>query len=159
MYVKNQLKLKVIEEMRNFQFQEGVCYRSTSSSNGNNKCLLQAINKFVSLSHGSHGRHILIMGDFNYPQIDYERMAVLTGIDSEAKNFFEIIQDNYLFQHILENTRYRGEQTPSKLDCMFTDEDNVVENVEYETPRGKSDHVGITFDYLGGVKQSVKEIP
>ena len=45
----------------------GVVYRSPNSSATNNGKLLNCIHE---LSH----RHLVIMGDFNYPNIDWENL-------------------------------------------------------------------------------------
>ena len=61
----------------------GVCYRSPNSSEENNKRLLQIINNIAAIQV----THVLIMGDFNFPQIDYERYCVDDREDSPAQNF------------------------------------------------------------------------
>ena len=45
-------------------------------------------------------------------------------------------------------TRIRQNQTPSKLDYVFTDEENLIEVVNYEVPLGKSDDVVLTWTLL-----------
>jgi ribonuclease P/MRP protein subunit RPP40 len=44
-------------------------------------------------------------------------------------------------QQVTEFTRVRQGQQPSMLDYVFTDEQNMVELINYEVPLGKSDHV------------------
>jgi len=51
-----------------------------------------------------------------------------------------------LFQHVHEFTRFRNGQQPSCLDYVFTSEDNVVQDLQYESPLGKSDHVVLTWN-------------
>jgi len=58
-------------------------------------------------------QHILIMGDFNFPEIDYasERVA---GRDTEPPSkFFTKTQELCLIQHVTDVTRIRQNQTPS----------------------------------------------
>ena len=57
-------------------------------------------------------------------------------------------QELCLFQHVTNATRIRQNQTPSKLDYVFTDEENLIEVVNYEVPLGKSDHVVVTWTLL-----------
>ena len=60
--------------------------------------------------------------------------------------FFGNTQDLHLVQNILECTRFREGCKPSKLDYVFTDEENLVDNLQYQSPLGKSDHVCLTWD-------------
>lgn len=50
----------------------------------------------------------------------------------------------------MENTRFRLDQEPSLLDLIFTNEETMIDNIKYEQPLGKSDHVMITFTFLCG---------
>ena len=36
--------------------------------------------------------------------------------------------------------RVRGEDTPNLLDLIITNEKNMIDSIEYQTPLGKSDH-------------------
>ena len=44
--------------------------------------------------------------------------------------------------------RFRHGQLPSCLDYVFTDEDNLVHDLQYRTPVGKSDHVVLTWNII-----------
>ena len=57
------------------------------------------------------------------------------------------IWDNFLCQHIQEPTRVRGNDTPNLLDLIFTNEKNMINNIEYQSPLGKSDHSVLTFKF------------
>src|SRR6266536_2792806 len=48
-------------------------------------------------------------------------------------------------QNVFECTRYRQGNEPSRLDYIFTDEENIVEDLQYLTPLGASDHVGLLW--------------
>jgi len=128
----------------------GVCYRSPTSTDINNGRLLQLLDTAVSRVASTH---VMILGDFNYPGIDYDNLAVAPG-SKAATDFFDKTMDLFLIQNITECTRYRQGQRSSKLDYIFTDEENLVENVEYLPPLGKSDHVCISFKYLLGDTES-----
>jgi len=69
--------------------------------------------------------------------------------------FFSKTNDLFLYQHISDGTRHRIGQQPSLLDYVFTDEDNVIDDVQFSTPLGKSDHVRIELSYIQG--QQVNE--
>jgi hypothetical protein len=47
--------------------------------------------------------------------------------------------------HVTVPTRYREGQEPSKLDLIFTDDKNSVENLQCLAPIGKSDHIGLAW--------------
>lgn len=56
-------------------------------------------------------------------------------------------------------TRFRGEDEPSRLDLVFTGEADVIGDVTYTSPLGKSDHVLIELDILeGGVDGKDEEL-
>ena len=72
--------------------------------------------------------HIMILGDFNYPTINYDNLTVNPG-DKSAADFFDKTMDSFLYQNVTEYTRIRQGYKPSKLDYIFTDEENLVENI------------------------------
>jgi hypothetical protein len=90
--------------------------------------LLSTINRAIELGYSNY----LFFGDFNYKEI------------------LNCNQDNYLFQHVSSPTRFREGQTPSCLDLVFTNEENMVDtdSLIIDSPLGKSDHAVIHFDYL-----------
>ncbi|MES9884664.1 MAG: reverse transcriptase family protein, partial [Sedimenticola sp.] len=59
--------------------------------------------------------------------------------------FLEKVRDNYMFQHVKSATRYRAGEIDSILDLIFTNEENMVDNIEYLPPLGKSDHLTLVF--------------
>ena len=56
------------------------------------------------------------------------------------------MDDLFLFQHVTEPTRLRQEETPSLLDLIFTNEQDMINNLLYSPPLGNSDHICIEFD-------------
>ena len=48
---------------------------------------------------------------------------------------------------MLEVTRFRVTQKPSKLDYIFTTQDDLVGDLEYVAPLGKCDHVCSKWSY------------
>ena len=58
-----------------------------------------------------------------------------------AAKFFLAVQDVYLFQHIKEPTRFRDGVEPSLLDLVLTNEESMIERLDYYPGLGKSDHV------------------
>ena len=75
----------------------GLVYRSPSNRTGENSdnqysLISEATNKDYS--------HIKIMGDFNYPDTDWENWNTKgDNTNSHEYKFVETIQDNFLYQH------------------------------------------------------------
>ena len=153
LYIKNNIRARVNEELTNSEFAEslwcdvevdhqraliGLCYRSPTSTIQNDEKLLSVMEKAV-LRKAAH--HILIMGDFNFPEIDYASDRVVGRDTDPPAMFFTKMQELCLFQHVNDATRIRQNQTPTKLDYIFTEEENLIEMINYEVPLGKSDHV------------------
>ena len=44
-------------------------------------------------------------------------------------------------------TRFRGDDEPSTIDLIFTNEENMVSDLEYTSPVGKSDHCVLLFRF------------
>ena len=68
-------------------------------------------------------------------------------MEGEEYAFVEAIRDSYLFQHITEPTRGRGSTEPHILDLVFMNEEGMVENINHQSPLGKSDHCVIECDF------------
>ena len=117
----------------------GCIYRSPSSLAINYETLNNQIKKAAASSDVSH---ILIIGDFNYPNINWETGSSVTSAESL---FLDAINDSYLYQHVSYPTRARLHQCPSILDLVFTNEDGMLSNLEYMAPLGKSDHSVLCF--------------
>ena len=117
----------------------------------NNNELLKLFDKGT---HHAARDHILIMGDFNYPELDYNSWTSLLNSEKDSSRFFDKTHDLFLYQHVSDLTRVRAGQHLSKLDYVFTDEENAVDKVNCTAPLGKSDHVCIEFNYLTGVCQT-----
>ena len=88
---------------------------------------------------------ILIMGDFNYPKINWKQWTSSGEKDAEA--FLECIRDSYLYQHVTEFTRTRENNEHSTLDLIFTNEEGMVDVTRITSPLGHSDHCVITFKF------------
>ena len=88
------------------------------------------------------------MGDMNFRGINWETITNFEK-NSLQKNeneiFIECIRDSFLFQHITEPTRHRGTDNPSTLDLILTNEENLISNINIESPLGASDHSLISF--------------
>ena len=115
-------------------------YRSESEGEEMSKKLVELINELCNRSY----THLLITGDFNYKNINWEE---ITSKDKIETRFLNCVMDNYLHQHITEPTRWRGDDRPSLLDLILTNEENMITNLEIQAPVGLSDHAVISFTY------------
>ena len=122
----------------------GICYRSPNSTNENNHSMLEMLRAM----QGVRADGILLMGDFNFPSINWEEGTVNDTDISEAAKFFETTQDLFLYQHVKFPTRFRDGQSPSCLDLVFSDQEHVIDDIEGGEPLGKSDHITVTWRYM-----------
>ena len=138
--VNEEIKVDECEALNNAKYQEsiwcvlhisstcrllvGVCYRPPNSSKENNEDVL----KLMDLVKAVHVTDYLIMGDFNYREIDWAAGSVGGPADTDASQFYNKMQDCFLCQHVTFHTRYRDGVSPSTLDLTFTDQSQVPPN-------------------------------
>ena len=118
-------------------------YRRGESDDEINENLLEIISM---ISNNQNYDHSVIMGDFNLRDINWENLTS-QSIDPENYNnkFIECVRDCFLTQHVLEPTRQRGRDNPSCLDLVFSNKEELIEDIDYLAPLGKSDHSVIKF--------------
>ena len=158
LYVTHRVRACVSDQLTNSEFEEslwcnvelnhkrlliGLCYRSPGSNAENDSCLIQLM-ETAAIRAETH--HVVILGDFNFPQIDYNNEHASAADDDPATLFFNKTQDMCLYQHVRKPTRLRQHQTPSILDLVFTEEENLIDMIHYDAPLGKSDHVLLIWD-------------
>ena len=107
----------------------GVCYKCPNAID------FEVENLHRSIKHYSQ-KTAVIMGDFNYGDIDWESMET-TG---EGSKFIDLIQDCFLEQHVMDATR--GGKI---LDLVLSTEPTLVEEVTIGCPVANSDHNVIYF--------------
>ena len=95
----------------------------------------------------SQHKDVLIIGDFNCKEIDWEERTCKGGEESWGVKLLNWAEENILKQWIDRDTRHRGRDTPSRLDLVFTSEEEAIERICCECPLGKSDHslIGVTL--------------
>ena len=119
-----------------------VFYRSPNSSVSND---LQMFN-IISYLCGSCKGKLLLLGDFNFPHINWETFSLNhSNRNSSDFKFLSCIQDNFLSQHISFYTRARNKQKANTLDLIFSNGD-FIDFVDNYSPLGKSDHCIIYFN-------------
>ena len=115
----------------------GCVYRSPNSSETNNEKLNDIINQAGKVT----GTHLIIVGDFNYKEIDWNREVAACNESHPATKFLDTVTGNFLTQHVDEPTRFREGQTPNMLDLVISNNEQLVQNIVSSAPLGKSDHV------------------
>ena len=101
---------------------------------------------FSNVSFLNTYTHLLVMGDFNFPDIDWENWS---SSDNNSQEVIGIIQDTYLQQHVTQPTRCREGKTSNCLDLIFTDEEEMIPaQVQISDPLGLNDHCTFVFDLL-----------
>ena len=107
----------------------GTCYRSQLAS----ETEIQELFKTISIAANTE---TLIMGDFNFPGINWKLMQS----DATANEFFNLIQDCFLHQHVLEATREQN-----ILDLVLTSHERMIDGVVINEHLGSSDHNSLIF--------------
>lgn len=115
----------------------GSFYRSPNSTEANSKLLIDLINKVNDEHHGK----LLLLGDFNFPRINWQNWSVTDNTDQITieTHFIQCLRKNLLCQHVLEPTRARGTNNPHILDLVISSDD-FIDEVFNLSPLGKSDH-------------------
>src|SRR5882757_10527087 len=91
----------------------GICYRSDINNKLSNDALFELISK-------ASVEKIMLMGDFNFPELDWRKPETL----DDSHPFLKCINDNFLIQHVDESTRGNN-----ILDFIFSSEENMIENL------------------------------
>ena len=108
----------------------GVCYRSPTASMEEEEDLVKEISENCR-------RRALVLGDFNYGDINWETLQAENG---SSRKFMEIISDLFLTQHVKEGTR--GERI---LDVVLSTGQDMVEDLKVRGPIANSDHNVLVF--------------
>ena len=122
----------------------GGIYRSPSSTEENTLRL----NDLICSAMDLHYNYTVIVGDFNFPSINWEDWTTTESNNHISFKFIECLRDNFLTQFITQPTRYRQGQTSNILDLFITDKSEIIQNVSYGSSLGASDHISFTVDLL-----------
>ena len=115
----------------------GLVYRSPNSTSENNEDLNRTLKHIVD----KKPTHVAIIGDFNYPEIDWAQERSNASENNPATKFYKATKDAYLIQHQLQPTRYRNGQNPTLDDLVLTNRNDIVHDISIAGALGKSDHV------------------
>jgi len=130
----------------------GCIYRSPNSTDENNHKINEMIKNLGALK-----QNLLVMGDFNYPEVIWKDPEAVHATERKADAFLQSTYDAFLIQHVQEPTRHRNDQTPNTLDLIFTSDEDTIEDLQYEAPLGNSDHCTLIFNYNVVNKRTVTE--
>ena len=95
----------------------------------------------------SRDTHKLVMGDFNFREINWETVTTSVGETHIASLFVKSVRDSYFVQHVTKPTRIHSGNEPSVLDLIFTNEEDMVSELDYLSSMGKSDHFLISCNF------------
>ena len=136
----------------------GCMYRSPSNDKNISSVSSRLISQSIRKANERKPTHILITGDFNFKEIDWENEfiegthhdkysdGIKSGGNQHISMFIDTLQDLFLKQHVTEPTRYRNGEEPSILDLIITNEVGMVQNLSYLPALGDSDHCCLRFD-------------
>lgn len=89
--------------------------------------------------------NIVLVGDFNYPNIKWGN-NLYSGTNSSENDFIYTLNSNNITQLVYQPTRFRQFNAPSTLDLVLTSDPGLVSRVECGCPVGISDHCSIEVD-------------
>ena len=100
------------------------------------------------------GNRTIIVGDFNYPGIDWNKRITNEPM---GRRFLDACEDNFPTQHV--NFPTRGENV---LDLLVSSDPDLVKNVQSSGKLSNSDHLILKFDVVSSPtlrNPSVQRVP
>ena len=94
-------------------------------------------------------KRVIMVGDFNCSNVKWEIFEGDEDENSWGNRLLKLSMENMMIQRVTENTRFRGEDKPSRLDLVFTKEVELTRDISYMCPLGKSDHVILELKIMG----------
>ena len=142
-YFKTSLFINIKNSQCNLTL--GVIYRSPNTPQEENVKMIEMLN-VISSNHISLNNKLLIMGDFNFPGINWELECTNHQNEMNIENqFLTCIQNNFLFQLVDQPTHCRGLQTPTLIDLIITNDPNILGDIAFNAPVGNSHHCVMLF--------------
>ena len=111
----------------------GFIYRSGSESDGNNRKVGDLLEEVGNLEH----THMLMMGNFNYRDINWSNWTCRGDVISEEYKFVETLQDHSLYQCVLKYTKGKISSAPSFIDLIISNKADKVYNIQHTNPLGE----------------------
>ena len=134
----------------------GCIYRSPSGDS------LHSVDELCSLLRhvcATNPSHLLIAGDFNVPDIDWEDKFSPAPENHCSHHLIQAINDCFLVQHVTQPTRYRQGESSNILDLILTNEEGMIDHLCFLPGLGSSDHVTIRLVLTVYSSPSEPEVP
>ena len=124
-------------------FIPGVIYRSPASNDIENKKLNELLD---TVAHTYQNHQFVLVGDLNYPDIDWISEECNKSEDHRAFKFLNTVHKNYLTQFVDKPTHYRCMQTPTLIDLILSNNPDFILNLKHFPAFGLSHHSVLTFN-------------
>ena len=124
----------------------GCIYRSPTQQCDLSNARLR--NMLVKASNMKDVSHVLIMGVFNLPLINWSSWTCSNNSENSFHDtFINCHRDSIFHKHGTIPTRSRYNQNPSILDLILTNEESMIFSLSHLSPLGKGDHSILTFNF------------
>ena len=90
-------------------------------------------------------KDIILVGDWNYPKIDWKVRRSMMSANHPSSGFLRSCRNASLVQLVSEPTRVKRMSAENILDLVLANCKEIVNQIAYEPPIAKSDHVTILF--------------
>ena len=77
-----------------------------------------------------HNKNVVIAGDFNYKNIDWENQFATNG-HRHLADFIDTLQECFLFQCVTDQTRQHELEASNILDLVLSSEEGTVKDLPY----------------------------
>ena len=131
----------------------GLVYRRGKSTSENN----DKLNELITKAADPKRENLLILGDFNFPEIDWQMETSNCDVNHAASKFLKVCKDSFLYQMQKEATRSRIGQRSNVLDLVLTNREDLISEMSTECGLGKSDHHAIIVKVMLCVKPTEKD--
>ena len=102
-------------------------------------------------------KKVLLAGDFNCKDVNWDTFESFGSENSWGEQLLTLTMENAMKQWVQENTRYRGDNEPSRLDLVFSKGLELTKDIDYICPLGKSDHVVLEMEIETDTKRRNEE--
>ena len=104
-------------------------YRPPDTASINTNNLMKFIKQYIVSNNNDDSYDIMMLGDFNLPNISWSTSTVMSGfsvaMNDAAENILEIMNENFLNQYITVPTR-----GSNILDLCMTNNDSLIQDVK-----------------------------
>ena len=124
----------------------GAVYRKKSRGKKQDDNFIKCLDKI------SPALEVIICGDFNLPQIDWQNGLVRDTQGSATQRYYDKLEEGGFTQMVRNTTRRRGNDEPSLLDWVIVSREDNIEEISHLAPLGAGDHDVLLFDYRVDIK-------